>query len=177
MTDFSTLLYNSTSEIRLPFHIPAAWRKVPLSGGAFLYRPSRGDPHLFERLFLINWENNRDCHLTVPISLKTMEVQIKGDQWNMRFRTVQVYCHWGGFLRGLRISVVSTMLSYFENITPKCEQKNNNTCYAKFLVASHAGVLRSALRRRNTSSPKNTGLAGYGPCGPVRAFTSFLPCL
>ena len=26
-----------------------------------------------------------------PLSLKTMEVQIKGDWWNKRFRTVQVY--------------------------------------------------------------------------------------
>ena len=60
------------------------------------------------------------------------------------------------------MSVVSTMLSYFENITPKCEQKNNNTCFAKFFVASHAGGFRAALRRRNTSSPKNTSVAGYG---------------
>ena len=30
----------------------------------------------------------------MPLSLKTMEVQIKGDQWNMRFGTVQVY--WSG---------------------------------------------------------------------------------
>ena len=50
-----------------------------------------GDPHLFERLFVICWENNRDCHITMPLSLKTMEVQIEGDQWNKRFRTVQVY--------------------------------------------------------------------------------------
>ena len=35
-------------------------------------------PHLFERL--ISWENNRDCHITMPLSLKTMEVQIKGGQ-------------------------------------------------------------------------------------------------
>ena len=27
----------------------------------------------------------------MPLSLKTMEVQIQGDQWNKRFRTVQVY--------------------------------------------------------------------------------------
>ena len=27
----------------------------------------------------------------MPLSLETMEVQIKGDQWNKRFRTVQVY--------------------------------------------------------------------------------------
>ena len=51
----------------------------------------RAIPHLFERLFLISWENNRDCHVTMSLSLKIMEVQIKGDQWNKRFRTVQVY--------------------------------------------------------------------------------------
>ena len=45
----------------------------------------------FERLFVISWENNRDCHITMPLSLKTMEVQIKGNQWNKRFRAVQVY--------------------------------------------------------------------------------------
>ena len=33
-------------------------------------------PHLFERLFLISWEKNRDCHITMPLSLKTVEVQI-----------------------------------------------------------------------------------------------------
>ena len=49
------------------------------------------DPTPIERLFLIGWENNRDCYITTPLSLKTMEVQIKGDQWNNRFRTVQVY--------------------------------------------------------------------------------------
>ena len=27
----------------------------------------------------------------MPLSLETMEVQIKGDLWNKRFRTVQVY--------------------------------------------------------------------------------------
>ena len=27
----------------------------------------------------------------MPLSLETMEVQLKGDQWNKRFRTVQVY--------------------------------------------------------------------------------------
>ena len=41
-------------------------------------------PHLFERLFLISWENNRDCHITMLLSLKTMEVQIKGDQCVIR---------------------------------------------------------------------------------------------
>ena len=57
-------------------------------------------PHLFERLFLISWENNRDCHITMPLSLKTIEVQIKGDRWNKRFRMVQVYC-WKAMLRVL----------------------------------------------------------------------------
>ena len=47
--------------------------------------------HLFQRLFLINWENRRDCHITMPLSLKTVEVQIKGGHWNKRFRTVQFY--------------------------------------------------------------------------------------
>ena len=56
-----------------------------------LWRMSRAIPHLFERLFLISRENNRDCHITMPLSLKTMEVQIKGDQWNKKFRTAQVY--------------------------------------------------------------------------------------
>ena len=36
----------------------------------------RGDP----APILISWEKNRDCHITMPPSLKTMEVQIKGDQ-------------------------------------------------------------------------------------------------
>ena len=31
-------------------------------------------PHLFERLFSLSWENNRDCHITMPLSLKTVEV-------------------------------------------------------------------------------------------------------
>ena len=39
-----------------------------------------GDLHLFERLFVIGLENNRDCDITMPLSLKTMEVQIKGNQ-------------------------------------------------------------------------------------------------
>ena len=47
------------------------------SGKRFL----RGDLRLFERLFVVTWENNRDCDITMPLSLKkTMEVQIKGDQ-------------------------------------------------------------------------------------------------
>ena len=56
--------------------------------------------------FLLSWENNRDCHITMHLSLKTMEMQIKGDQWNKRFRTVQVYCYpvWSVFSVLTRIS-------------------------------------------------------------------------
>ena len=43
-------------------------------------RPNKGAiPRLFERFFLISRENNRDCHITMPLSLKTREVPIKGD--------------------------------------------------------------------------------------------------
>ena len=52
---------------------------------------NRAIPHLSERLILISWQNNRDCHKTMLLSLKTMEVQIDRDQWKKRFRTVQVY--------------------------------------------------------------------------------------
>ena len=64
------------------------WWKDTMSSTNF---PPGAILHLFETLFLISWENNRDCHITMPLSLKTMEVQIKEDQWNKRFRTVQVY--------------------------------------------------------------------------------------
>ena len=50
-----------------------------------------GRSRIYLKDCLIGWEDNRDCHITMPLSLKTVEVQIKGDQWNMRFRTVQVY--------------------------------------------------------------------------------------
>ena len=39
-----------------------------------------GDLHPFERLFVTGCENNRDCDITMPLSLKTMEEQIKRDQ-------------------------------------------------------------------------------------------------
>ena len=45
-------------------------------------------PHLFERLFVISWENNGDCHITMPLSQKKNEVQIKGDHWNERFAII-----------------------------------------------------------------------------------------
>ena len=48
--------------------------------------------HLFERLILISWQNNRDCQKTMLLSLKTMAVQMERDQWKKRVRTVQVYC-------------------------------------------------------------------------------------
>ena len=35
-------------------------------------------PHLFERLFLISWENNRDCHITIPLSRKQWKYRLKG---------------------------------------------------------------------------------------------------
>ena len=34
----------------------------------------------FRKIVFVSWENNRDCHITTSLSLKTMEVQIKGDQ-------------------------------------------------------------------------------------------------
>ena len=45
----------------------------PLTRGAM--------PHLFERLFLISRKNNRHCHITMPLSLKTMEVLIDLGGW------------------------------------------------------------------------------------------------
>ena len=62
-----------------------AWKRKMLHdviGGhqAYIHREVWAILHLFERLFLISWEINRDCHITMPLSLKTMEVQIKGEQ-------------------------------------------------------------------------------------------------
>ena len=39
-----------------------------------------GNLHQFEILFVIGCEDNRDCDITMPLSLKTMELQIKRDQ-------------------------------------------------------------------------------------------------
>ena len=75
----SSLRHRNGSEITVP-----VCEQKPYPGGI---------PHLFERLFLFIWENNRDCHITVPLSLKTMEMQIERDQWNKRFRTVKFYCY------------------------------------------------------------------------------------
>ena len=45
---------------------------------------------LWKIVSVIGWENKKDCDKTIPLSLKTIEVQVKGDQWNNKFRTVQV---------------------------------------------------------------------------------------
>ena len=37
----------------------------------------RGDPASISKIVLIGWEDNRDCHITLPLSRKTIEVQIK----------------------------------------------------------------------------------------------------
>ena len=72
--------------------------RSPIRGGSRTY---------LKDCFLLSWGNNRDCHITMPLSLKTMEVQIKGDQWNKRFRTVQVYYYPVGSVIG-----VLTRISY-----------------------------------------------------------------
>ena len=40
----------------------------------------------------------------MPLSLKTMEVQIEGDKWNKRFRMVQLYWESGGKKERFRIN-------------------------------------------------------------------------
>ena len=38
-----------------------------------------GDPApIWKKLFLFIWENNRDCHITMPLSMKRMEWSLKG---------------------------------------------------------------------------------------------------
>ena len=45
-----------------------------------------GDLHLFARLFVIGWENNKDCDITMPLSLKTMEVnEVNNVTWKGSF--------------------------------------------------------------------------------------------
>ena len=61
----------------------------------YLFTPALlplGSQYLFTLHQMIVWKTNRDCDITTPLSLETIEVQIKGDQWNKRFRTVQVNC-------------------------------------------------------------------------------------
>ena len=57
-------------------------RSVGRAYGHAITKISRMDgwaiPHLFERLFLISWENNRDCHITMPLSLKKWKCRLKG---------------------------------------------------------------------------------------------------
>ena len=69
------------------------------------------------RLFLISLENHRDCHITMSLSLETMEVQIKGDQWNKRFRTVQVYC---SFSHVFRVPLINNLLFLEPPAPEKC---------------------------------------------------------
>ena len=54
-------------------------------------RTKTGDPAPICKIVFISWENNRDCHITMRLSLKTVEVQFKVDHWSKRFRTVQVW--------------------------------------------------------------------------------------
>ena len=68
--------------------------------GIYTYILSNLIPHLFERLLLISWKNNRDCQITMSLSLKTMEVQIKGDRWNKRFRDCAMITWRGGWEMG-----------------------------------------------------------------------------
>ena len=57
---------------------------VPVFSTTYLL--PRGSQYLFTLHQMIGWENNRDCDITTPLSLETIEVQIK----KKRFRTVQV---------------------------------------------------------------------------------------
>ena len=86
-------------------------------------------PHQFERLFLISWENNRDCNMTMPLSLKTIEVQIKGDQGNMRFRTVQVYWktsrHFPGRILSRQDAKKTSKLNHVSSSNLKLSSKNS----------------------------------------------------
>ena len=87
-----TQLFRSASKqkhVKLYFFSPF---RLLMALWMFFMFGNRAIPHLFERLILISWQNNRDCHKTMLLSLKTMEVQIERDEWKKRFRTVQVYC-------------------------------------------------------------------------------------
>ena len=91
--------------------------------------PDWAIPHLFERLFLISRENNRDCHITMPLSPKTIEVKIKGDQWNKGFRMVQI---WLVMRRQYGISAHVSLTSF-------CRETSG--CIAKCQLYSHANRL------------------------------------
>ena len=88
----------------------------------------RGDLHPFERLFVIGWKNNRDCDITMLLSLKTREVQIKGDQSNKRFRTVQV----------CKCSIIKwKVLPHYKRQSPKISVfQTSHTLTAKFKMAA-----------------------------------------
>ena len=101
------------------------WSKFPSQK----HYPDWVIPHLFERLFLISWENNRDCHITMPLSPKTMEVKIKGDQWNKGFRTLQI---WLVMRRQYGISAHVSLTSF-------CRETSG--CIAKCQLYSHANRL------------------------------------
>ena len=46
---------------------------------ALWWRGGKGAiPHLFERLFLIGWENNRDCHITMPYPWEQWKCRLNG---------------------------------------------------------------------------------------------------
>ena len=49
---------------------------VPVFSTTYLL--PRGSQYLFTLHQMIGWENNRDCDITTPLSLETIEVQIKG---------------------------------------------------------------------------------------------------
>ena len=65
------------------------WKKMNKRKLAVQYF-GRSRTYLEDCLWLAG-KTNRDCHITMLLSLKTMEVQIKRGLWNKRFRTVQVY--------------------------------------------------------------------------------------
>ena len=97
-----------------------------------LFPKIRAIPHLFEILFVISWENNRDCLWTILLSLKTMEVQIKGSLWNKRFRTVQVY--W-------KIQADAGSWLRTKNALYYCAQSANSFSWVLFREFVHDGLL------------------------------------
>ena len=73
----------------------------------------------------------------LPLSLKTMEVQIKGDQWNKRFRTVQVY--WKNLAGYASQNIVTTVtLTSRCFISPCSCPFDKNLYFLPWLLGSHA---------------------------------------
>ena len=65
----SGLFHAVDSRFQIPIvrGIPNSFSLRASFPGALWRRGGKGAiPHLFERLFLIGWENNRDCHITMP---------------------------------------------------------------------------------------------------------------